>query len=368
MKIIAYKEDVGQTYVDPFKQSGVYPFSKIGRVVVDKDSGAIKYRLNEYNSNFDDKGNPITLQDNEDVMVYFPAFYAKREWIGTVCKDTILTEVPTSATKGDYEVHSAFLREDGTVRPYILVGAFQGTEVNGQLRSRPSGANPKVSITLEAFRNLARSGRDSKWSVLTMDIISMIQLLYKVAFQDLNSQSAIGNGWTSKSASATIGSTMSLGNRSGYLGVNGNQISLFGVEDFYGNVWEFVDGFVVKDDGYYTTNNPNNFGITSTYTKINGCGKHLAGTSASAYVEGYVTKIEKPTGREKFFNLPCVLGGTETTYYCDYLWSHRLGQENICLFGALWDLGSRSGAFCLNWNSVASNAGATVGARICFLS
>ena len=367
MKIIAYKEDVGQNYIDPFKQSGVYPFSKIGRVVVDKDSGAIKYRLNEYNSNFDDKGNPIALQDNEDIMVYFPAFYCKREWTGTTCKDSVSTEVPTTATKDGWEVHSAFLRADGTVRTHVLVGAFQGVEIGGQLRSVPNKAKPKVSITLEAFRNLARQGRNSKWNVLTMDIISMIQLLYKVGFQNLNSQSVIGNGWTSKSASATVGSTMSLGNRSGYLGVNGNQISLFGVEDFYGNVWEFVDGFVVKDDGYYTTNNPNNFGITSTYTKINGCGKPLAGTSASANVEGYVTKIEKPTGREKFFNLPCVLGGTETTYYCDYLWSHRLGQENICLFGGRWSDGSPAGLACLHLFNVASDSNSDVGARISFL-
>lgn len=367
MKITAYKEDIGQQYYNPFKYNNIYPFSQIGRVVVDKDSGDIKYRLHEYNSNLDSDGNPILLKDNEDIMVYFPAFYAKREWNGNTCKDSISTEVPTSATKGDYEVHSAFLREDGTVRPYILVGAFQGTEVNGQLRSRPSGAKPKVSITLEAFRNLARQGRNSKWNVLTMDIISMIQLLYKVGFQNLNSQSVIGNGWTSKSESATVGNTMSLGNRSGYLGVNGNQISLFGIEDFYGNVWEFVDGFVVKDDGYYTTNNPNNFGITSTYTKINGCGKPLAGTSASAYVGGYITKIEKPTGREKFFNLPCVLGGTETTYYCDYLWSHRLGQENICHFGARWGSGSRAGAFCLSLTDVSSHSGANVGARQVFL-
>lgn len=368
MKIIAYKEDVGQTYVDPFKQSGVYPFSKIGRVVVDKDSGAIKYRLNEYNSNFDDKGNPISLKDNEDIMVYFPAFYCKREWTGTTCKDSVSTEVPTTATKDGWEVHSAFLRADGTVRPHVLVGAFQGVEIGGQLRSVPNKAKPRVSITLEAFRNSARQGRNSKWNVLTMDIISMIQLLYKVGFQNLNSQSVIGNGWTSKSESATVGNTMDLGNRSGYLGVNGNQISLFGIEDFYGNVWEFIDGFVVKDDGYYTTNNPNNFGITSTYTKINGCGKPLTGTSASAYVEGWVTKIEKPTGREKFFNLPCVLGGTETTYYCDYLWSHRLGQENICLFGASWGYGSRAGAFFLFLSDVSSYSGASVGARPVFLS
>lgn len=367
MKIQAYKEDIGQQYRNPFKQNNIYPFSQIGRVVVDKDSGDIKYRLHEYNSNLDSDGNPILLKDNEDIMVYYPAFYCKREWTGTTCKDTISTEVPTTATKDGWEVHSAFLRADGTVRTHVLVGAFQGVEISGQLRSVPNKAKPKVSITLEAFRNLARQGRNSKWNVLTMDIISMIQLLYKVGFQNLNSQSVIGNGWTSKSESATVGATMDLGNRSGYLGVNGNQISLFGIEDFYGNVWEFVDGFVVRDDGYYTTNNPDNFGTTSTHTKISGCGTPLAGTSASAYVEGYVAKIEKPTGREKFFNLPCVLGGTETTYYCDYLWSHRLGQENICFFGGSWGSSSLAGLAYLSLHYVASDSSSTFGARISFL-
>lgn len=368
MKIIAYKEDIAQQYRDEFKYNNIYPYSQIGRVVVDKDSGEIKYRLHEYNSNLDEKGNPISLKDNEDIMVYFPAFYCKREWSGTTCKDSISTEVPITATKDEWEVHSAFLRDDGTVRPYVLVGAFQGTEVGGQLRSRPSGVSPKVSITLESFRNLVRSGRDTKWNILTMDIISMIQLLYKVAFQNLNSQSIIGNGWTAKSTSATVGSTMPLGNRSGYLGVNGNQISLFGIEDFYGNVWEFIDGFVIRDDGYYTTNNPSNFGATSNYIKIDGCGVPLMGTTDSAYVEGFITGIEKPTGREKFFNLPNKLSGSDSTYYCDYLWSHRKGQENICIFGARWDNGSHSGAFCLHWILVASSAGAFFGARTCFLS
>lgn len=367
MKIIAHRGDTGQQYRDEFKYNNIYPYSQIGRVVVDKDSGEIKYRLHEYNSNLDEKGNPISLKDDEDIMVYFPAFYCKREWTGTTCKDSISTEVPTTATKDGWEVHSAFLRADGTVRTHVLVGAFQGVEIGGQLRSVPNKAKPKVSITLEAFRNLARQGRNSKWNVLTMDIISMIQLLYKVGFQNLNSQSVIGKGWTSKSESATVGTTMDLGNRSGYLGVNGNQISLFGIEDFYGNVWEFVDGFVVRDDGYYTTNNPDNFGTTSSYTKIAGCGTPLMGTTDSAYVEGYITGIEKPTGREKFFNLPNKLSGSDSTYYCDYLWSHRKGQENICRFGAGWDDVSRSGAFCLYWYDVASFSGAYIGTRTLYL-
>ncbi|MGL6131373.1 MAG: LamG-like jellyroll fold domain-containing protein, partial [Fusobacteriaceae bacterium] len=44
-----------------------------------------------------------------------------------------------------------------------------------------------------------------------------VQLLYKIAFQDLDAQKVVGKGWTEKQASAITGSTMELGNRSGFL-------------------------------------------------------------------------------------------------------------------------------------------------------
>lgn len=366
MKITANKPDVSQEYKNEFKNT--YPFSKIGRCVVDKDSGEIKRWCSSDDSNFDVNGNAINIDNStEDVMVYFPLFYYKREWQGDELSDSILDIVPTSKEYKGYKVHPAFVRADGTLRPYVLVSAFNGTEIGGQLRSVPSNTKPSVSKTISAFRDLVRQGRDTKWNLWNMEIISMVQLLYKIGFQNLNSQSTMGNGWTGKSESANVGSTMSLGNKSGYLGTNGNQISLFGIEDFYGNIWKFIDGFVVKDDGYYTTNDSTKYGTTSEYSKIEGCGTPLTNTTDNNFVEGYITSIEKPSGREEIFNLPNKLGGSETTYYCDYLWSHRKTQENICLFGASWVDGLRSGAFCLDWRDLASSSWASLGAGTCFL-
>lgn len=359
MKIIPYKEDLGQMYSNPFKENNIYPFSKIGRVVTDTNTGEIKYRLHDYDSTLDENGNPISLQDDEDIMVYFPAFYCKRTWSGTTLKDEISSEIPTIANKDGWSVHTAFLKEDGSVRPYVLVGAFQGIDIGGQLRSVPNKSKPKVSITIDAFRNLARKSRDNKFNIMTIDIIAMIQMLYKIAFQDLNSQKIIGNGWTAKSESASVGSTMKLGNRSGYLGVNGNQISLFGIEDFYGNVWDFTDGIFIKDDGYYFTHIPNKFGTISNYD-------HIAGTPST--LDGYIKNMTKIDGVHQFLNIPKEnSGASETTYYTDHLWGHDTGEENICLFGAIWDKGARSGAFCFHWSDVASRSGASVGARLCVL-
>ena len=370
MKIQAYKEDIGQQYRNPFKENNIYPFSEIGRVVVNKDSGAIVTRLHEFDSSLDENGNPYTLKDNEDIMVYYPCFYCKREWSGTEVKDSILTKIPTSTSPIDdgYEIHPIFLREDGSLRPYILVGAFLGTEKGGQLRSIPSGEKPTVSKTLEQFRTIARgSGRDNRWNLLTPDVVSMRQLLYKVAFQNLNSQQELGNGWVSKSEAGILGSTMKLGNRCGYLGVNGNQISLFGEEDFYGNIWQFIDGFVIKDDGYYFSNSPSKLGTISSYEKFETT--PLMGSEDNGLLEGHIKSIENISGKFKYLNIPKVItGASVTSYYCDYFWSHRKQQESLVFFGAGWSLGYLAGAFCLSCDgALASSSGSSRGARIVFL-
>lgn len=366
MKIQAYKEDIGQQYRNPFKENNIYPFSQIGRVVVNKDSGDIITRLHEFNSYLDENGNPYILKDNEDIMVYYPAFYCKREWVGETVKDSILTEVPKDVQPKDgYEVHPIFIKEDGTLRPYILVGAFLGTEISGQLRSRPTNGKPTVNKTLEQFRTLVRGGgRSNKWNLLTPDIISMRQLLYKVAFQNLNSQQELGNGWVSKSESANLGTTMKLGNRCGYLGVNGNQISLFGEEDFFGNVYQSVDGFIVKDDGYYLSNKPSVLGTISSYDTVNVV--PLMGAENSTNVTGWISKIEK-LSTYKFMNIPKEISGSQSTYYSDYFYSHRKTETNICFFGGFWGFGSSAGAFLLLCHPPLANFGASSGARCSFL-
>lgn len=364
MKITAYKQDIGQLYKNPFKENNVYPFNKIGRVVVDKDTAEIKYWLHDNNSNLSVSGSPINITSNEDIMVYFPCFYSKRVWNGDVLEDSILTDIPTTRYREDYEVHPCFVREDGTIRPYILYGAFKGVEIGGQLRSVPN-YKPSHTKTISQFRDLARQGRDTKFNIETFSVISMVQFLYKVGFQNLNSQQELGSGWTSKSESVTIGGTMLLGNRSGYYGSDGNQISLFGIEDFYGCIWSFVDGLLVKDDGYYITNDPSKFGSIGLHSHIPTI--PLMGAEDNSLVEGYFKTIEKIQGDNKYLNIPSLLGGSYSVNYCDYLWSHRKTQTNICRFGASWDDGARAGAFCLGLNHVASFAYSSVGARLCVL-
>ena len=356
MKVTAYKQDIGQQYNNPFKDNQIDPYTKIGRVVVDTTTGEIRYHLDEKNSLVSSTGFPVELKADEDIMVVIPKFYCRRTRNGDVVEDSILSQIPTTRYMGGYEVHPVFIRTDGTIRPYILYGAFKGTEVSGQLRS-VSGSLPAVSKTITQFRTLARQGRDSRFNIETIQAVSAVQLLYKAAFQNLNSQQELGNGWTIKPAAVETGGTIPLGNRSGYYGTNGNQISLFGIEDFFGNVWSFVDGLLVTDDGYYTTNNPDHFGEILS---------HAHTPASPTQVNGYARKIESMSGDDKFLNILTDTSGSPTIGYCDYLYSHDPLDTNIAIFGGTWGDGSNSGAWCLRLSHVASYDSSFFGSRLCF--
>ena len=361
MRTLANKPDMSQVYQSDF--DSIFPYSRIKRCLANKNTGEIAMFLSDETSLKTIDGLPITITDTTyDVMVYIPAFYYKVTFNDNKTEYTILRDEVTTRYKEDCEVHPAFIRPDGTIRPHVLVGAYKGSEANGQLRSI-SGVKPSVNKTLASYRTLARQGRTTNHNINTLQIISAIQLLYIVEFSNLNSQAMIGNGWTSKSESAVTGSTNELGNKSGYLGVNGNQISYRGIEDFWGNIWEFVDGLLIKDDGYYITNNPAYFGSASSSTKI--AITPLTSTSSNAN-DGYVTEMQRAKAIDYCF-FPKAVGGSETTYWCDYHWPHDQTEENIAFFGAYWGLGSRAGAFCWNWDNVVSFSWASFGARLVFL-
>lgn len=360
MKTLANKPDIGQVYKSDF--DSIFPYSHIRRCLCNPNTGEISVFL-QHDSSKNTVDNVVADLSSGayDVMVYIPAFYYKVTFTNAQTRYSILQDEVTSRYKGDHEVHPAFIKEDGSIRPYILVGAFKGVEKDGKLRSIAEN-KITVSKTISAFRDLARQGRNIKFNINTVQVISAIQMLYVVEFANLNSQTMLGNGWTGKSESAVTGSTAELGNRSGYLGVNGNQISYRGIEDFFGNVWEFIDGLLIKDDGYYITNNPAYFGNASNSTRI----AITPLTDIDDSKNGYVTEMERNSAIDYCF-FPKAIGGSDSTYYCDYFWVHDKGEENIAIFGTHWALGSRAGAFFWAWSDVASAAWATLGSRLVFL-
>jgi hypothetical protein len=214
------------------------------------------------------------------VMVEIPAFYVKNESSGTLWKPVIsATPLP------GYDLHPAFIK-DGVAVPYRYYSAydacvFDGTNFivtnndnaqNGRVNTATdklvsvSGQYPMTGLTRNEFRLLA-ANRGTGWRIGDFTLWSAIGLLLAVEAQTLNSQGVYGVGNTrhtlwptggtiSDSRVCESGFGNSLGNGSGGSATgtintlnNGDFVKYRGIENFWGNVWNWTDGIVIYSEG-----------------------------------------------------------------------------------------------------------------------
>lgn len=341
-----------QEYISTF--DNYYPFSEMRRVML--KNGVEQYELDFNDSNKKKGGGSSVLTGTDgDVMVRIPKFYCDIKKVAKGNRYRVFTfKNPTGKLPLGLKPHPLF----ESVNKYYT-GAYKGYVENGVLKSI-SGKSPTVNKTIASFRDSARQGRDNKFNITSINELSAIFILFLIEFADLNSQKLLGQGRSNTSSLSATGTTNALGSRSGRISTddaNGN-ISYRGIEDVFGNIWSFVDGLLMCDDGYYYTNNPANYGNKAQMT-------HFKASPVTG--EGYISKMEWIKGIEHLF-IPNEIKATDSTYYCDYIWCHQAGEENIVLAGGLWADGSRDGLACLSCDNVASSVYSAFGARLSYAS
>lgn len=184
-----------------------------------------------------------------------------------------------------------------------------------------SAKAPINYATRANFRALA-ANRGTGWRQQDFDLVSGIQLLYLIEYGDWNSQSMIGNGltdwtgatwdgWNDYNPIETGGNSNSDGNAtantSGGNGVAGSYMSYRGIENSFGHVWKWVDGFNINSNVPYVCNTDTDFAdnTTTNYTAL-GVTMHNA--------TGYVVTLEQIA---RGF-LAASVGGSSSTYITDY--------------------------------------------------
>ena len=134
-------------------------------------------------------------------------------------------------------------------------------------------------------------------------------------------------------------------------------MSYRGIEDFYANDWEFIDGINVRNYGFYinTINNPATYGndvFTGDYSLVGPtC---IAGASQTWIKQCY----ESLTGGF----IPITSGGGASSYYGDGLWSAT--GNRIVLFGGSATIGASDGASSLSVSNASSDSDVSVGAAL----
>ena len=333
--------------------------------------------LNQYNA--------ILNGDDGQVVVEMSKFYVKHTLIGSV-HSWYISKYHLSG----FSVHPAFLK-DGVEVNHKYIGAYEaciwdnsaGVYLGGETDivdtaadklASVVGMRPHTNETRAEYRSIAEN-RGQGWHQWDSWAHAALQLLYIIEYADFNSQTAIGTGNTSYNAwsySNNIGycgysnpdgngtnasntATSGLGITDPNDGItNREYMSYRGIENFYGSVWQWIDGINVDTNRevYLCYMYSNYADDTSTdYEDI--------GTLATS--NGYINNILNYS----FGFFPSEYSGGQNTYLCDYFWQ-AIGAWRVVRVGGRAHNGVAAGVFCFDAANASSDSDAHVGARLCF--
>lgn len=341
------------------------PWGGMRRCVVNQD-GTVAYYLHPENSNYKEDGTPVDWTEVENnvqnVMVEIPKFYYCKKKVGD---DWIfgVADAPVETDKisiDEWKVHPAFYRDrtklcdDQSANPvevdYRYIGAFHGwVDGANRLRSLPNKM-PTVSKTISTFRDHAKN-MGVGWSQWDYYLLYAIQMLYITEYGHGDSQTMIGRGYVDNNSSATVtGGTLQYGNKTFGETTGKQQMSYRGIEDFWGNVSNLIDGL------YY--DGSRNILIGNKGFNNTGVGYENIGQEATGNISGYIGDIQP---HEKAGFIIKVGGGGAFSKLYDY---GLLYVNRFPYFGGDRDDGSNAGAFRLGVNYSSTSSSSSVGARL----
>ena len=335
-------------------------------------------------------GDPGYIEDgtNGQVMVEVPNFYYTSAedsdgiyWaISMTFKNGFKPAVLLGDDMPEYFYVSAYegCLYDTSATVYLAndeqVGDFTAT--TGDVLSSIAGVQPASgetqALNIDNARIIAQN-RGTGWNLAAAPAWFAIQLMMYVEYATFDIQTQIGDGivgWdsgTSNHAQDT-GHTASLGNTSGEVEINpvengltgsGNPyaMSYRGIENFYGNIWTFIDGINIKADNELYINLTNedleSDVFTSPYQYVDTL------PSANGYMASPVFNNVLDIG------FICATTGASNIFYSYY---YQSTGNRIARFGGDWtNSAGHVGAAC--WALTLSSASGVrnSGARLQFI-
>ena len=293
--------------------------------------------------------------------------------------------------KPGFKVHPAFV-ENGNVNPYIYLAAFEGSlfdssanayildnaqvadfaadKLSSIAGTKPAGGDTQ-NLTRANTRLLARK-RGSGWEQAYAATAAASQLLMLIEYASFNMQTAIGRGNTDQGSSAAniqyTGATVSLGNASGAVtNANGIQIiSYRGEENFWGNIWTWVDGMNEENPDPFESGQAgtlhvadHGFADNSKASPYKNTGIHPIQGSGYVSAFGYSEEFD-------WLFIAVEYSGSDALPVGDYAWNNNPGWRVATLGGCCHD-GSLAGAFCWGLGNAASTRSWNVGGRLVYV-
>lgn len=344
------------------------------------------------------------------VMVEIPSYYAKFETVGTKRR----VRLSEYALKGYFKIpvryvsayEAALERSTGKLASVVnLTEDYRGGDNtaawDGTYRSLLG--RPATVMSRTAYRNAAKARNTSidNWTCYLYQVNRELYWLFAVEYATLNSQAdytaqrtpegyrkgGLGQGvdnwnWDVWNAYNNVnpfvycGFTDEYGNATGvknYTALKADGSTQYtspvpryhGIENPFGHIWKWCDGINIRTnpgDGLsecFVADDPSVFS-DSGYTGYTYVGNE-------ARTDGYIKDIIFGEHGEI---MPSAVGGSNTTYYCDYHHTNipTATQLRGLLLGGLANHWTYCGSVNSDSGNVPSNAWASVGSRLCFIT
>lgn len=274
---------------------------------------------------------------NHGVFVRIPRFWYKA------------TETSTNIWKigfSNRQQDSTWKEWDGN----DLIGAYEGV-VNGSQLLSISGEPSTGSVSQTDFKSYARTN-GTGYTLVKWKHHCIVGVLYYALYGNTNCQATIGSGTNSYTKNTGLTNSLGMNDSSASATGNSGSINFLGLENWWGNKYEFIDNatfnhggtdykfYIVEDDG--SSREVQAHPYTGTfYPTVMLFGEHL----------DLVMK-------------PGTTSGTTSTGFCDS--QYFSGRSNQVVLRSCSSSNADGGVACLNTNDSASDTNSSIGSRLAF--
>lgn len=250
----------------------------------------------------------------------------------------------------------AYVREDGSHADKLYYPMFGGSYDGTRIRSL---AGQTLMYNTNASTEITRAKANGNgWNIGSWSKRNLLDCMLKIMSKTDNSQTAFGQGQTSgyvNDASQNYGhlATGTLTNKGQFFGYKDttHEVKVFYIEKWWGNRWDRINGLLMVGGEILAK-------MTPPYN-LTGKDFEKVGITFASSGNGY----QKGTKSSRFGRIVNSIGGSSSTYTCDYFWWNA-GITAVALVGGGCSNGEYCGADCLRLNISAGDAYWSIGASV----
>ena len=261
----------------------------------------------------------IVTDDNDNVFLQMPEMYFRVD----VDDNGDICGVAVSASEHD-------TGDWYRVAPFWY--SCYGGSVSSSLLCSVSGVSRQATTTRANFRTYAANNGDG-YCQLDLYHKWVMTFLWWIEFATKDSSSIMtgniaGSGTGAATAVCTTGNTDSLSTASGFV-LSTAQMRWHYIEDFVGNLYEWIDGITWSGNDLYVTTNISVYGDDYSYKDLSGIERDQTSTYGCITAFGWDSS-------QPFLVYPSKVSGTDYSIgFCDYAWMVNSSCV-VVLSGANW--------------------------------